>query len=127
MTDILSEIKEITAEILDMEDDIEISAETYLIRDLGAESIDLLEISVSLNNKLDLEIIDEDIFLRRLREYMVQAEENTTNPEKQLKQKYPFLSGDRVKEILEDLSGGPVLKIKDLIAYIEWKQNHEAR
>ncbi len=126
MADLLSEIKKIIAEILDTEADMEISPDTYLIRDLGAESIDLLEMAVALNNQLDLEIIDEDIFLRRLREIIIEAEQSHKQPGTLLEEKYPFLNRDRVTEILEDLSNGPVLKIKDMIAYIKWKQKHDA-
>jgi acyl carrier protein len=126
MNDLFSEIQKIIADIMDTEDNIDISPDTYLVRDLGAESIDLLEMSVALNNLLNLEIIDEDIFLRRLRDYIIEAEQQHILPENYLLQKFPFLSRERVTEILWDLSSGPVLKIKDVIAYVKWQQHHDA-
>ena len=59
------EIKNVIMEILDVEED-QILPETYLIRELDAESIDLLELAVSLNTVFKKEIIDDDIFLRKL-------------------------------------------------------------
>lgn len=126
MANHLSDIHKILVDILDLEEDRAITGETYLIRDLGAESIDLLEIAVALNNKLNLDIIDEAIFLRRLRDYIAEAEDRNIGPEKHLHRKFPFLDMNRIKEILADLERGPVLKVKDMIAYIEWKQKHDA-
>jgi hypothetical protein len=34
----------------------------------------------------------------------------------------PFLTGTRLEEIVSDLEGGPTLKVKDLVSYIEWRQ-----
>ena len=72
--EILDGVKEILADILDIEKQ-EITAETYIVRELGAESIDLLELAISLNVRFKVEVNDGEIFLARLREYITEAEE----------------------------------------------------
>ncbi len=117
--EILDVIKEMLADILDIEE-WEIAAETYIVRDLGAESIDLLELAVSLSSRFKVEVNDGDIFLTRLRENIAEAEELEKDAEQHLAEMLPFLSGARIGEIINDLEGGPTLKLKDLVSYIDW-------
>ncbi len=119
--DILGQLIEILEEILDIEDE-EITPETYIVRELGAESIDLLELAVVLNSKFNVEINDDEIFLTKLRAYITEAEEEGEDAVQYLVQKLPFLAKNRVEEILADLEEGPTLKVKDLISYVDWRQ-----
>ena len=114
---ILEEITEILAEILDIENH-NISPETYLIRELGAESIDLLELAVALNSRFKIDVNDDEIFLRKLRQYITEAEQQNKDILQYLAENLPFLSRKRLEEIIADLEGGPTLKVKDLIAYV---------
>ncbi len=116
---ILSKVTGTLADILDVEAN-EIDSETYLVRDLDAESIDLLELAVTLNSEFQIEIDDDEIFLKMLRIYLEEPK-NTDDMQEYLMEKYPYLSAKRIKEILEDRNNGPVLKVKDLISYISWK------
>jgi acyl carrier protein len=117
--DILKKIKEILAEILDIDEE-EIAPETYLIRDLNAESIDLLELAVALNSAFNIKINDDEIFLRNLRPYLTEAKEKQADEVAYLLENFPFLTKDRMTQILGDLQGGPVLKVKDLVSYVAW-------
>lgn len=117
--DAFHEIKNVIMEILDVEED-QISPETYLIRELGAESIDLLELAVSLNTVFKKEIIDDDLFLRKLRLYLDEANEAGQDELSYLAGKYPFLEHSRIREIRGELGGGPVLKVKDLVSYVHY-------
>jgi acyl carrier protein len=117
--DVLGEIRESLTEILDLEND-DITPETYIVRDLDAESIDLLELSVALNSRFKVEINDDQVFLRTLRVCLNKTNGNGGRVEGVSKE-FPFLSKERIGEILADLEGGPVLKVKDLIAYIQWR------
>ena len=119
--DILEEIKEILAEILDIENH-HISPETYLIRALGAESIDLLELAVAINDRFNIDVNDDEIFLRKLRQYVTEAKQQNNDLLRYLVEKLPFLSRKRLENIIADLEGGPTLKVKDLISYIEWQK-----
>ncbi len=122
---ILTEVTEVLTEILDIEDS-RISPDAYLIRDLDVESIDLLELAVELNRRTGAEIIDDHVFLRKLREYVVESEENGLDAGDFLIEKYSFLSKKRVEEILADLEAGPVLKVRDIVSYLEWRQADES-
>ena len=56
---ILDEIRSMIADQLGM--DVEdITAETRIIDDLGADSLDTVELTMALEEKYDLETIDED-------------------------------------------------------------------
>ena len=118
--EIFDGIREMIADILDI-DDQEIASETYIVRDLGAESIDLLELAVSLNARFNVDVNDGEIFLTRLREYVTEAEDNAKDVVSHLIDMLPFLAEGRIKEIVADLEGGPTLKVRDLVSYIEWQ------
>jgi acyl carrier protein len=118
--DTLSEITKSLGEILDIEME-EITPEAYVVRDLGAESIDLLELSVALNARFKVEVNEDEVFLRTFRVFLNKATEDRKNPADYLQAKFPFLGPGRIGEILSDLDGGPVLKVKDLTAYVSWR------
>ena len=120
--DILEEIKKILAEILDIENHI-ITPETYLIRELGAESIDLLELAIAINSGFNIDVNDDEIFLRKLRQYVTEAKQQNNDLLRYLVEKLPFLSRKRLENIMADLEGGPTLKVKDLISYIKWQKS----
>ena len=120
--DILEEIKKNLAEILDIENHI-ITPETYLIRELGAESIDLLELAIAINSGFNIDVDDDEIFLRKLRDYITEAEQQNKNILQSLAKKLPFLSRKRLEEIIADIESGPTLKVKDLISYIDFQIN----
>ncbi len=118
--DILNGIKELLADILDIEAQ-EITPETYIVRELDAESIDLLELAVSLNARFKVEVNDGEIFLSRLRVYVTEAEEQGQDLVQYLSERLPFLSKSRIEAIISDLEGGPTLKVDDLVCYVAWQ------
>jgi len=115
--DTFREIKNILTELLDLED-TDITPDTYMIKDLGAESIDLLELAVAINSRFAISVKDDEIFLTRFRQYLKEAEELKTNPVSYLEGKYPFLTKGRIEEIASRTSEGPQLKVEDLMAYV---------
>ncbi|MBN1547993.1 MAG: hypothetical protein JW902_15180 [Syntrophaceae bacterium] len=119
--EIIEALREIIMDIMDVEDKA-ITAETYLIRELGAESIDLLELSVSINHHFHIAVKDDEIFLRNFRLYIVEAERQGKDPAVYLGERFPFLTAERIREILADLEAGPAIKIKDLISYVTFQQ-----
>ncbi len=118
--DIPGEIQDILSDILDIEEQ-EITPDAYIVRELGAESIDLLELAVALNSRFHIEIKDDEIFLTSLRLHVIEAEEEGRDVIRHLVERLPFLDKYRVKEIMGDLEDGPTLKVKDLISYVEWR------
>lgn len=115
---LFDQIKEILVELLDMEES-EISPEKYLVRDLGVESIDFLELAVALNDRFKIAVHDDTVFLRNLRLHLAEAREAGQPPLTYLQTRYDFLGADRLAEILSDLDGGPVIKVEDLIGYVQ--------
>jgi acyl carrier protein len=117
---ISEKIRVVLADILDVEAS-DIGAETYLIRDLNLESIDMLELAVSLNAAFSIKVSENDVFLRNLRPYLIEAEEKGQAKVPYLMEKFPFLTGDRIQEILSDLNSGPVLKVRDLVSFVAYQ------
>ena len=117
---ILGIVQEIIAGILDLEKE-EIKRDSYLIRELGVESIDLLELSVELNSAFQIDVNEDEIFLQSLRLYLNEARETNKEEVLFLKERYPFLTDQRIREVLSDLDDGPVLKVNDILAYVAWK------
>jgi len=115
--DVLAELKKIIEELLDLEDR-EITPETLLIQDLGAESIDLLELAVTINSRFRITVKDDEIFLTRFRLYSTEAKQQGKDTVHYIAGKYPFLGEDRIAEIMARIKEGPQLKIKDLISYV---------
>ncbi len=119
----MNELKTITTllvDLLDLEND-RIGPQSYLVRDLGMESIDFLELAVSLNSAFQVPVADDVVFLRNLRLFIVQAEEAGEDIAACLQTHYPFLSGRRIAQMANDLAAGPVLQVRDLVAYVRFQ------
>jgi len=116
-----SRIKFVLADVLDIESN-GIGTETDIIRDLGAESIDLLEIALSLEREFGIKVDENKLFLKSFRFYVDEAKQKNKNKTNYLKRNYPFLSEERIEELLNDAQHFimPSIKIKDLISYVEW-------
>lgn len=115
-------IREILMELLDVEAE-EIEPKTYLVRDLGVESIDFLELAVALNGQFHVEVHDDTLFLRNLRLHVSEARERGTITLDYLREHYPFLPVDRLHEMLSDMDGGPVIQVRDLESYVQWQMS----
>ena len=112
-------IREVMCEILDCDSD-EIEMETYVVRELDAESIDLLELALEVSEEFEISVKDDDLFLKHLRYYIKEAEERDKDAASHLAERIPHLEERRISHIMEDLEEGPVLKIKDLVAYVDF-------
>jgi len=108
----------ILAEILDL-DPADITPDTYVIRSLKAESIDLLEIGVAMQHRLGIAVDDDSLFLKNVRIVLARAERSGAEPLSALRAEFPHLTEDRLTEILADLSAGPVLQVRDLVSYAQ--------
>lgn len=116
--DVFEEIRTILTEILDLESR-EVTEESYLIRELGAESIDLLELTAALNARFRIKVKEDDLFLRNIRYRLkeVRREGGEILPLRD----FPFLTKERLSEIDSDPATAPVLKVKDLVSYVAWQ------
>jgi acyl carrier protein len=115
--EIYDRVNAILCELLDLDGNA-FGPESYLVRDLGLESIDFLELAVALNDRFQVSVHDDTLFLRNLRLHLAEAAEAGLTPVGYLGGRYDFLSQERLQEIVADLDGGPVLKVKDVVSYI---------
>jgi acyl carrier protein len=113
-------IQEILVELLDVAAD-EIRQESYLVRDLGVESIDFLELAVALGERFNIVVHDDTVFLRNLRLHCSKASQSSGEAMDGLRAAYAFLPDRRLGEILSDLDGGPVIQVRDLVEYVQWQ------
>lgn len=120
--DTLNIITDHLSDILDVDPDA-ITPETYLVRDLGVESIDFLELAVALSSAFSVQIEDDEIFLLDLRLHLESVEGGSQDKISFLSERYPFLTQERIEEILRDLDNGPVLKVKDLVSYVSHRRD----
>lgn len=114
--DVFEEVRTILGEILDVEER-EITPESYLTTELGAESIDLIELAAALNQRFGIEIDEEEIFLETVRNYFREGQDLSGD---RLREAFPFLTAGRLREISAD-PDGPLLKVKDLVSYLHWR------
>ena len=113
---ITAAVVDILADILDL-DPAQVTPETYVVRDLRAESIDLLEIGVAMQHRLDMEVDDDTLFLKNMRQVLARAGEAGKAPEEAMAAEYPHLDRARIAEAVADREAGPVIKVRDLAAY----------
>jgi acyl carrier protein len=57
---VFEKVKEILCEQLDMEED-KVTAEASIVDDLGADSLDVVDLVMSFEEEFDIEIPDEDV------------------------------------------------------------------
>lgn len=60
MDTVLEKVKEVISEQLGIEDTDSITTETTFIDDLGADSLDIVELIMALEEEFDMEIPDSD-------------------------------------------------------------------
>jgi acyl carrier protein len=120
---LFEQVRDILVALLDAAPD-QISPESYLVRDLGVESIDFLELAVLLNQRFGVPVEDDTVFMRNLRLHVIQAREEGNCLVEELKKHYGFLPDDRLRAIPSDLEGGPVIQVRDLMSYVQWQMNN---
>jgi acyl carrier protein len=122
---VFEQVRDILAELLDVEA-VEITPASYLVRDLGLESIDFLELAVALNQRFKVPVHDDTIFLRNLRLSVMRAQETGLDALECLKKDFGFLSDERLDQILAQLEAGPAIQVQDLVSYIQWQMKNTA-
>jgi acyl carrier protein len=122
---LLDQVREILSELLDVEAG-EIAPESFLVRDLGMESIDFLELAVALNQRFGVPVHDDTLFLRNLRLEIARAREGGQGVLERLKDSFGFLSEERLEQIVDELDAGPAIKVGDLVSYIQWQMKNTA-
>lgn len=110
-------------------DEDEVTPEATMVGDLGAESIDFLDIVFRLEKAFDIKIPRGELFPEDIlnnAEY-VQDGKVTPGGVEQLKKRMPFadLSKFEANPVVQDFV--LVLTVQDLVRYVEGKLNQQAK
>jgi acyl carrier protein len=116
---ILDELRSIIAQLQDIDENT-IGPESYLVRDLDIESIDMFELAALINTRFSVTVNDAALFLKDLRIHHRDAQSRNIDKVKHLSSLFPHLANERIDEIIRDLENGPIIKVKDIVSYIEY-------
>ena len=120
--EVLSKVQAALVEALGVEQD-EVTGEARLVGDLGAESIDFLDIVFRLEKTFDIKIPRGELFPEDILTNAQYVENGRVTPEglQQLENRMPFadLSAFRANPLVQDF--GNILTVKDMCRYVESK------
>ena len=120
--EVLSKVQAALVEALGVDQD-EVTAEARLVGDLGAESIDFLDIVFRLEKTFDIKIPRGELFPEDILTNAQYVENGRVTPEGlgQLESRMPFadLSAFRDNPVVQDF--GNLLTVKDMCRYVESK------
>ncbi|MCR3759265.1 acyl carrier protein [Clostridium felsineum] len=113
------ELINMLGEILGIDDPEEnISLESNLVDDLGAESIDFIDICFQLEKGFKIgKVVSKDIFPEKLRSDADYDEEVLDEVVKQ----YPYLQGELVEEMKSKKNYTAILTVKAICKFVEWR------
>lgn len=118
-TNVEWKVKDLLGEVLALDDSaVQVTVDSDLVDDLAAESIDFIDICFRLEKDFNIgKVTTNDIFptvFNGERNF----DENKVNEEFK---KYPHIKGDLLDEIIQGRSFKPLLKVKNLVQFVEWK------
>lgn len=120
--EVYEDLKEILADALGVEED-EVTPEATLVGDLGAESIDFLDIMHRLEQKFSIDINNSDLFpddILKNEEY-VQDGKVTPSGLAEMKKRLPFLDLTRLEENPSVSTFNQLLTVGDLCSFVGYK------
>ena len=120
--EIFDKVKDALVDALGVDDD-EVTAEATMVGDLGAESIDFLDIVFRLEKSFEIEIPRKELFPEDIltnAEYVHDGKVTSAGVE-ELKERMPFadLTKFEANPVVQDF--GNLLTVSDLCRYIESK------
>ncbi len=120
--EIFKSIQETLVEALGVDDD-EVTQEATLVGDLGAESIDFLDIVFRLEKAFNIKIPREELFPQDIltnNDYVVDGKLNEAGLE-ELKKRMPFADLDKFAQNPKVQEFGNILTVGDMCRFIESK------
>jgi acyl carrier protein len=120
--EVFEKVQEALVEALGVDDD-EVSREATLVGDLGAESIDFLDIVFRLEKAFGIEIPRSELFPEDVLTNAEYVQDGKVTPEglEELKQRMPFADLTKFEENPVVQEFGNLLTVNDLCSYIETK------
>ncbi|MCA9163650.1 MAG: acyl carrier protein [Pirellulaceae bacterium] len=108
-------------------DDDEVTPEATMVGDLGAESIDFLDIVFRLEKAFDIEIPRAELFPEDILTNSQYVQEGKVSPEgiEELKKRMPFADLSKFEQNPNVQDFGNLLTVSDLCRYVESKVGAE--
>ncbi len=122
--EVFEKVKEALMDALSVDDD-EVTPEATMVGDLGAESIDFLDIVFKLEKAFDIQIPRDELFpddVLTNAEYVQDGKVTETGIAK-LKERMPFADLTEFEKNPQVQDFGNLLTVQDLCNYIETKVN----
>lgn len=120
--EVYGKVKETLVDALGVDDD-EVTEDATMVGDLGAESIDFLDIVFKLEKEFDIQIPRDELFpddILTSAEY-VQDGKVTSDGVAKLKERMPFADLTKFEANPQVQEFGNLLTVKDLCSYVETK------
>lgn len=120
--EVFEKVREALVEALGVDDD-EVTPEATLVGDLGAESIDFLDIVFRLEKGFEIEIPRSELFPEDVLTNAEYVQDGKVTPEglEELKKRMPFADLTKFEENPAVQEFGNLLTVNDLCRYIETK------
>lgn len=117
--EIKNQVREALVEALGVDDE-EVVAEAVLTKDLGAESIDFLDIIFRLEKAFNLKIPRDDLFPQSIVSNKEYVENGKLKPAglQALREKYPYLNTNGVESKLDSFDMADLFTVSMLESYI---------
>ena len=121
--EIFAKVKEALIDALGVDDD-EVTEEATMVGDLGAESIDFLDIVFKLEKSFDITIPREELFPDDILTNGDYVADGKLTPEgvAQLKERMPFADLAKFEADPQIQNFGNLLTVKDLCSYVATKK-----
>lgn len=122
--EIFAKVKEALIDALGVDDD-EVTEEATMVGDLGAESIDFLDIVFKLEKSFDITIPREELFPDDILTNADYVADGKLTPEgvAQLKERMPFADLAKFEADPQVQNFGNLLTVKDLCSYVATKKS----
>lgn len=120
--EVFEKVKEVLMDALGVDDD-EVTEEATMVGDLGAESIDFLDIVFKLEKAFDVEIKNDDLFPNDILTNAEYVADGKVTPDglTKLKERMPFADLTKFESNPQVQDFGSMLTVKDLCNYVSSK------
>jgi acyl carrier protein len=121
-SEIFEKVRTVLTEALGVDEE-EVTSEATLVGDLGAESIDFLDIVFRLEKAFDIKISRTDLFPEEVltsAEYVQNGKVNAAGIA-ELKKRVPFVNLDKFAANPNVKDFGMVLTVQDMVRFVEMK------
>ncbi len=115
---VMDDVITIICDIFDR-DPSEVGPDTELVADLGAESVDFLELAMMLEDRFGIEVRPEKAFLQDFKSVYNSALTDGRDPFTALRMEFPYMTEERIRYHVDRIGRTASLAVLDIAAYVE--------